>query len=194
MALVIKDLNKEFGAKAVFSGFNYTFEDSGLYVVSGESGIGKTTLLRLIAGLDTEFKGKINNFGNKPSMMFQEYRLFPHLTALENIVLTVSNTKSEAVMKKAEAMLARLGFSEDQFNLYPDEMSGGMKQRVSLCRALLYDCPILLLDEPAKELDYANARQAYEIIAEYSSSKLVIMVTHNFQGLEGINYKTIHLS
>ena len=99
MALVIKDLNKEFGAKAVFSGFNYTFEDSGLYVVSGESGIGKTTLLRLIAGLDTEFKGKINNFGNKPSMLFQEYRLFPHLTALENIVLTVSNTKSEAVTR-----------------------------------------------------------------------------------------------
>ena len=86
MMIKLKNLSKTFGRKVVFENINFEFDDVGLYLIKGESGRGKTTLLRIIAGLDTSYKGEVKKTDKcSVSFMFQEYRLFPNLSALENI-------------------------------------------------------------------------------------------------------------
>jgi ABC-type lipoprotein export system ATPase subunit len=127
------------------------------------------------------------------SFSFQEYRLFPQLTALDNVVFAISDTKNEAVVDLAKKMLFKLGLSENDIHLLPHEMSGGMKQRVSLARAFLRDTPILLLDEPTKELDEKNVRSVIEIIRDMKNSRLVIIVTHNLEDIIDLNATAIQL-
>ncbi len=186
MGLSIKNLYKAFGEKTIFSDFSYEFEDKGIYAIVGESGRGKTTLLRLIAGLDDKYKGEIS--GGEVSVCFQEYRLFPALSAQENVTEATGATDTEA-----ENMLCRLGFSKEDVNRYPAELSGGMKQRVSLVRAFLKKSPILLLDEPTKELDDALKATLYSIIKEESKMRLVIFVSHNRADIEFLNPTVINL-
>ena len=178
MSLSIKNLSKSFGNKTIFSDFSYEFKDKGLYLIKGDSGVGKTTLLRMIAGLDTDYSGEILGGGlGNVSYVFQEYRLFPTLTAIENVMI---GSKSESCddLEKAKAYLHRLGFTSADTELYPSELSGGMKQRVSLARALLADKKILLLDEPTKELDPTLSSLVLEMICEVSQDRLVITVSH----------------
>ena len=192
MSLVIKNLKKFFGEKVIFNDFSYSFDERGIYALTGESGIGKTTLLRMIAGLDSDFEGEIlSNEGI--SLAFQEDRLFPVLTALENVVFAISDTKSEAVVADAKNMLTRLGISEKDFNLLPSELSGGMKQRVSLARAFLKDAPILLLDEPTGELDEDNAALVREIIKSEGERRLVILVTHSKKEIADLSATEIRI-
>ncbi len=180
MTLRIIGLTKYFEEKCIFKDFSYDFEDGGIYTLKGESGIGKTTLLRIIAGLDKDYSGVVEGGGiGRVGMAFQEYRLFPKLTALENVVFAISDKKNTAVLDSAHKMLSLLGFEEMDMELLPDELSGGMKQRISLARAFLSGYPILLLDEPTKELDEVNATQVLNIIKELSKDRLVILVSHN---------------
>ena len=192
MPLVIKNLTKSFGDKEILNGFSYTFEERGIYAFVGESGVGKTTLLRMISGLDTEYSGEISGV-TSVSFAFQEHRLFPVLTALENVVFAISDTKSEAVVKSAEDMLASLGIDKKDFSLMPSELSGGMKQRVSLARAFLRDAPILLLDEPTGELDEENASLVREAIKKEAKKRLVILVSHNKKELDDLSAVQIKL-
>ena len=189
MSLKIANLSKKFGEKTIFDGFSYEFSDCGIYAITGESGRGKTTLLRMIAGLDKKFKGEIFGGGfDNVSFCFQEYRLFPQLSAIENVseVCGVS-------IKEAEKMLLKLGFMSTDLSLRPDEISGGMKQRVSLARAFLKKSPILLLDEPTKELDEALKSVLYSVIEEESKSRLVIFVSHNKSDIQALNPVVINL-
>ena len=180
MSLSVKDIRKSFGEKIILDGFSYDFPDRGIVAVSGESGIGKTTLLRIIAGLDKDFFGEVIGGGiGKVSFAFQEHRLFPGLSAIENIALAIEDKPSSEVLDSARNMLGRLGFSDSDMQLRPSALSGGMKQRVSLARAFLLKKDILLLDEPTKELDSELAGTVREIISEISQDRLVIMVTHN---------------
>ena len=176
MKLEIKNLTKNFNEKVIFNNFSYSFEEKGLYTIIGESGIGKTTLLRAIAGLDTDFVGVIEGGGIKNvSFMFQEYRLFPTLDALKN----ASIAKTQKNSNQAKELLIRLGFDEDDMKKCPHELSGGMKQRVAFVRALLKDTPVLILDEPTKELDPDTAKIMVDMIAEESKKRLVLVVTHD---------------
>ena len=193
MSLELKNIYKSFGDKKVISDFNFNFDDTGIYAIVGESGIGKTTLLRIISGLDKSFSGEIFPQKRKIAFVFQEYRLFPQLNAIENLIYAISNKKNEAVLKSAEEILYRLSFTKEEFMLLPGELSGGMKQRVSLARAFLYDAPILLLDEPTKELDENNANIVREIIAEEAKKRLVIIVSHNKEDISSLNATEIHL-
>ncbi len=178
MSLSIKNLTKAFDKKVVFSGFSYEFLNKGLYLIKGESGVGKTTLLRMISGLDNAYSGDILGGGlSKVSFAFQEYRLFPTLTAIENVMVS-SKSENESDLKKARAYLEKLGFTSLDMNLYPSELSGGMKQRVALARAFLSDAEILLLDEPTKELDPALSSTVLDMIKEEAKRRLVIMVSH----------------
>lgn len=189
MCLRLDNISKKFGEKSILENFSYSFEKTGLYFISGESGIGKTTLLRIIAGLDTEYSGNLENGGlDNVSFMFQEYRLFPTLNALNNAAISQKNTTKEAYK-----MLQRLGFSAEDIKKKPHHLSGGMKQRVSFVRAVLMNSAILLLDEPTKELDIDTAKIMIDIIKEESAKRLVIAVTHDDILLKKQNKGIIHL-
>lgn len=180
MGLNINIRKKYFGRKLIFGNFNYSFPDTGLFILSGPSGRGKTTLLRMIAGLDKDYDGTINGGGaTNVSFHFQEYRLFETLTALENITEVSFKEKTQSDIEGAKALLTELGFSDEELQLFPRQLSGGMKMRVSFARAIMKPARILLLDEPTKELDAKTASAVESIILEKSKQSLVIMVTHN---------------
>ncbi len=189
MILKLDNLSKRFDGVDIFTSFSYSFQNRGVYVISGESGIGKTTLLRIIAGLDKEYDGFITGGGvENVSFMFQEYRLFPTLNAVKNASLVSADN-----LNVASKLLIRLGFKENDLNKRPRELSGGMKQRVSFVRALLKNAPILLLDEPTKELDEETASIMLEIIGEEAKKRLVIMVTHDDVSDKLSDAQIIHL-
>ena len=194
MSLNVKNLSKSFGEKTIFSNFSFDFEETGIYVITGASGIGKTTFLRMIAGLDNNYTGEIYNGGRKNvTFAFQEYRLFPTLTALENAVIPNGDIKNISLVQEAKEMLTLLGFSESDLMLYPRELSGGMKQRVSLVRAFLRKSPIVLLDEPTKELNLQIVQSLYTLIRNEAERRLVIIVSHHSEDVKNLNAKEIIL-
>lgn len=194
MNLSILNLKKSFGEKKIFNGFSYVFNNTGVYALTGESGTGKTTLLRLIAGIDTSYSGTIIGGGiGNVSFAFQEHRLFPTLSALENIVLANHDEQTIEANAEAENMLLSLGIAKKDMHLAPSELSGGMRARVALARAFLKKAPILLLDEPTSELDAENADLVRKIIRKQSENRLVIIVTHNLEDISALSATEIKL-
>jgi ABC-type multidrug transport system ATPase subunit len=192
--LTVKNLNKSFGKKQIFKNFSLELPDCGVFVLCGESGVGKTTLLRMICGLDKDFSGDIIGGGIKnSSVAFQEYRLFPELSALDNLIFANHDKKSEENAREALDILRSLGFSDSDTALLPRELSGGMKQRASLARAFLRKAPLLLLDEPTKELDEENSRKVLEIIKNEAAYRLVIVITHNKSDADFLNAQIINI-
>ncbi len=195
MSLRIKNLCKSFDKKTIFRDFTYYFQDTGIYALRGDSGVGKTTLLRIIAGLDKKYYGKVlGASAGQVSFCFQEHRLFSHLSAFDNVLKASFSEESYHNRKLTKAMLKRLNFSDSDMLLCPEELSGGMKQRVAFARAVLKKSNILLLDEPTKELDTALRDTVLEIIAEESKKRLVIFVTHKPEEIEILGATTINLT
>ncbi len=180
-ALILKDLSKNFDEKQLFSHLSYEFPERGLFLLLGGSGSGKTTLLRMIAGLDSDYQGSIEGGGGEVvSMAFQEHRLFPILTALANVAEPLRAeglARAEAEERAREALLA-VGFPEGDLRTRPTALSGGMRQRVSLARAVASQRPVLLLDEPEKELDERLRERLHDVILREAAERLVIVVTH----------------
>lgn len=167
--------------KPVLSDFSYDFPEKGLFVLRGASGIGKTTLLRLIAGLEKPDEGEVALAPEKRiSFVFQEARLLPFLTVLENLLLV----KKEKDLDLANGILKTLGLGEEG-EKYPDELSGGMKLRAAIARSIYYGGDVYLWDEPTKELDPENRRTVKERLLELSREHLVIVVTHDPEIREG---------
>lgn len=194
MSLTIDRLGKRFGRKEIFKDFSYSFEDKKIYALVGESGVGKTTLTRIIAGLDTDHTGSVTGGDiGRVSVAFQEHRLIPTLTALHNVVLANHDDITDETKSEALSMLASLGISNNDANLFPAELSGGMKQRVSLARAFLKKAPILILDEPTGELDPENALLVRELIREQAKWRTVIIVTHSNEEINELSAIKIDL-
>lgn len=171
-------ISKSFDGKTVIKDLSFTFPEKGLCLLMGRSGSGKTTLLRLLAGLEKPDRGTVRGTGNA-AVCFQEYRLFPQCTALENVRLLAFCQKDTSGKECPERMLAALGFSKTDMQLKPSALSGGMKQRVSLARALCADASVLLLDEPLKELDAGLKKKALSLIIRRAENALVIMTAHD---------------
>lgn len=141
----------------------------------GPSGCGKTTVLRAIADLQTLKNGSISHDFQRLAFLFQEPRLLPWRNALENVAIVAPERQAEIA-----PLLQRLGFSASDFAKYPHELSGGMRQRIALARALIIEPDLLLMDEPFSALDHQLRRQLQQLIAEkISAGMAVCLVTHD---------------
>ena len=190
----LKDITKSFGKQSVLCGLSLEFNHTGLYIIKGPSGSGKTTLLRIIAGLDNDFTGEVTGAGiSNCSYAFQEHRLFPAASAFDNVFAVTRGSDSERTKCAMDALIS-VGFDPEDFEKLPSELSGGMKQRVSLARAIAADKPILLLDEPTKELDQALRSKLQKLFIELSKKKLIIAVTHLEDDITALSDKIIDLS
>ena len=178
-AILITNLSKSYGETVVFRNFSARLPLGETTVITGVSGGGKTTLLRLILGLETPDGGEIagvpaRRAAGRVGAVFQEDRLCPQLTALENVLL-ISGRKKE---REARDMLARLGLGES-LAVPAAELSGGMRRRCALARALCAEFDLLVFDEPFKGLDEANRRAAMDAVRAVSDDKTVLLVTHD---------------
>ena len=173
-AICIEQLSKSYGEKHVLRDFTARLPLGETTVITGVSGGGKTTLLRLILGLEAPDAGAIAGVPESCAAVFQEDRLCPQLTALDN-VLFAAGRKKEA---EARRLLARLGLG-DSVDTAAAALSGGMRRRCALARALCAEYELLALDEPFKGLDAENRRTAMETVREASHDKTVLFVTHD---------------
>lgn len=160
---------------------------SGVIGLWGPSGCGKTTLLRLLAGLEQPTAGAVEGIG-RVSMVFQEDRLLPWLTALENVTIT------GAAVETARTMLLTLGLSPEEIEALPRHLSGGQQRRVALARALTAESDLLLLDEPFNGLDEDTWKSAVPLVRAYAKERPVVLVTHIRQQAEALEAQMVVLS
>ena len=182
----IHDLSFAYGEKQIFGSFSLEIPDGARRCIFGGSGCGKTTLLRLITGLEEPADGSIETCGVRFSAVFQEDRLLPFKTVLENITL-IGAEKETALY-----MLAQLGIAEAA-DKYPSELSGGMRRRAAIARALSAEYGCLILDEPFAGLDKENIEKAAALISESVGGKTLIAVTHSEREAELLGAKIIML-
>jgi ABC-type nitrate/sulfonate/bicarbonate transport system ATPase subunit len=184
-SIVLSNISKSFGGNAVIPNFSAELSLDGVTVLRGPSGVGKTTLFRLLLGLEQPDAGEIIGMqGRKPAVVFQEDRLLPWASALENVAL-VSDSAT------AETILAKLGLG-DSMHLLPRELSGGMQRRVAIARALAYHGDVLFLDEPFTGLDEENKRIAANAILDQHIP--VYVITHEDDEAELFGaYRTLPL-
>lgn len=198
--LELKNISKRFGEKQIISDLNLKVPEKQILAIVGPSGGGKTTLLRMLAGLETIDSGDIIYNGeelpldelekrNLLGFVFQDFQLFPHLTVLENLTLSPIKTKNvakEDAEKKAISLLTRLGLAE-HVNAYPYSLSGGQKQRVALARAMMIDPEIIGYDEPTSALDPELRLEVEKLILQNCELGMTqIVVTHDLQFAENI--------
>ena len=184
------------GSRYALDGISGTFSAGKLYAVIGPSGSGKSTLLSLMAGLDRPTEGSLQLNGSdyrslnldrcrrqEIAMIFQAFQLFTLLTVLENVCfpMEANGVKQKEAKAKAKELLTSVGISEEQYQRYPANLSGGEQQRVAIARALSSGAGIILADEPTGNLDTANGNQVMEILLRlaHEEGRCVIVVTHD---------------
>ena len=190
MIIKIRDLFKTYeGDVKILKGVNLDIEKGEVISIIGASGGGKSTLLRCMIGLEDIDGGSIETPDKKKmGMVFQSFNLFPHKTALQNIMeslIVVDKMPKEEAKKIGLELLDRVGLKE-RANFYPKALSGGQKQRVALARLLVYDTNLVLLDEPFSALD----ESLNEMLLNETKKKLVeyqkkcLFVTHSPKEIE----------
>ena len=211
MSLVsIRDVRKSFGPVEVLKGVSLEVEKGDVVAIIGRSGSGKSTLLRCINGLETYDDGAIHADGievgglktnlrelrRHVGMVFQQFNLFPHLTAAENVMLapTVVNkvSKKEARALAAE-MLAKVGLSE-KMDSYPSQLSGGQQQRVAIARSLAMRPKVLLCDEITSALDPELVNEVLRVVEQLAGEGMTLMlVTHEMRFARDCGTKLIFM-
>lgn len=184
------------GTEYVLKDISYSFEKGKTYAIKGRSGSGKTTLLSLISGLERYQEGSIT-FDEKElnqidldhyrntniGIVFQSFNLLPHLTAIENVILSmdISKVKTENKQEKALQLLKKVGLDEEKGNRRVLKLSGGEQQRVAIARSLSYNPEIILADEPTGNLDKETEDEIMKILTDlaHKEKKCVIIVTHS---------------
>lgn len=192
----LKDIHKQFGQRPVITGFNLTVQKGEALGMLGPSGIGKSTILRMIAGLENPDAGHIRVDSTHIGYVFQEARLLPWDTALNNVALPLraQGVSKRTALEQARYYLQRMELSEFE-DAYPRHLSGGMRQRVALARAFAITPDILLLDEPFTGLDGTLKKTMRHLLesALETSRTAVIHVTHDQSELLDRTNRIIHL-
>jgi ABC-type nitrate/sulfonate/bicarbonate transport system ATPase subunit len=177
-------LSKRFNGNEVLSGFDLTVSSGTVSGIIGPSGCGKTTILRLLAGLERPNHGHITTSreGIRIAYVFQEPRLIPWQTALENVAFVLSGEvadRNERITRAREALESVE--MHDALQLYPDQLSGGMERRVALARALAFNADVFLMDEPFAGLDFPLRMQMIDLFNSLLSQhpRSVVFVSHD---------------
>ena len=198
--LELRNISKRFGDKQILSDFNLTIHEGKILAIVGPSGGGKTTLLRMLAGLEKIDSGEVFYNGEYLALdeltkrqllgfVFQDFQLFPHLSVLENLTISpvkMNGMPQEEANGKARALLERLGLAEFE-DAFPYSLSGGQKQRVALARAMMIDPGIIGYDEPTSALDPALRLEVEKLILQNKELGMTqIVVTHDLTFAENI--------
>ena len=190
----IKGLKKSFGTHEVLKGIDLTIKDKEVVVIIGPSGSGKSTILRCINYLEQPTAGEIivdgismndaksiNDIRKEVGMVFQRFNLFPHMTVLQNIMLSPMKTRHVSKKEAQETainLLRKVGL-EDQKDAYPETLSGGQQQRVAIARALAMKPKFMLFDEPTSALDPEMVREVLDVIKDLARDGMAMaIVTH----------------
>ena len=190
--LALSRLSVAFNGKSVFSDLSLSLAAGERVALMGPSGCGKTSLLRTAAGLLIPSAGTVERGTERVAVCFQEPRLLPWLTAVQNVNLVLSDRS--ATMAEAERLLSRLGLSVRAMKQYPTELSGGMCQRVALARTLAQKGDLLLLDEPFKALDAGLRAQVIRVVTEESKDAAVLLVTHDRTEAVAFNCRVVEFA
>ncbi|MEW9096917.1 MAG: amino acid ABC transporter ATP-binding protein [Clostridiaceae bacterium] len=205
------DVTKKFGNLTVFENLNINVTKGEVLVIIGPSGSGKSTFLRclnhlenindgkiIIEGeeLDGKNKSLVRKVTTKMGMVFQNFNLFPHMTALENVMeapITVKKENKNEARLKAERLLKKVGL-EDKMDYYPSKLSGGQKQRVAIARALAMEPDIMLFDEPTSALDPELVGEVLNVMKDLASEGMtMVVVTHEMSFAKDVGDRVIFM-
>lgn len=187
--LTIEHLTKQFGEKTLFRDLCLTVE--GPAVLWAPSGWGKTTLLRILMGLDTPTAGRVRGVG-RAAAVFQEDRLCPQLTALQNVTLVLPGSEKQ-YKEQIEADFQQLGMDAAALALPAARLSGGQKRRTALLRALWAPSDTLLLDEPFTGMDPDTLAAAAALLRTRCGTKPVLLATHDREAIRLLGWPVIEL-
>ena len=187
--LTIEHLTKQFGEKTLFRDLCLTVE--GPAVLWAPSGWGKTTLLRILMGLDTPTAGRVRGVG-RAAAVFQEDRLCPQLTALQNVTLVLPGSEKQ-YKKQIEVDFQQLGMDAAALTLPAARLSGGQKRRTALLRALWAPSDTLLLDEPFTGMDPDTLAAAAALLRTRCGTEPVLLATHDREAIRLLGWPVIEL-
>lgn len=191
-----KNVSKRFGSTVVLEDVNFSIKQGEVVVLIGPSGSGKSTLLRCINALETIDSGDllvdglsvrggastVREIRQEAGMVFQQFNLFPQMTALENVAFGPRQVRGVAkaeALRQAEELLGKVGLAERKHH-YPNELSGGQQQRVAIARAVVFGPKLILADEPTGNLDSRNGAEVMGLLTELNrEGTTIVMVTHN---------------
>jgi NitT/TauT family transport system ATP-binding protein len=190
VAVELIKINKSFGDKQVLTDFSLALEN-GITCLMGPSGKGKTTIVNILAGLLNADSGEVSipqdtNF----SFVFQEDRLLDWESALSNVLFVAPRPKQ--LVEKATQLLTEADLA-DSMHKKARELSGGMKRRVVICRALIADYDILILDEPFKGLDKEIKPQIMDMVKKHTANKFVLAITHDMYEVEYLGGRLVNI-
>ena len=190
MSIIITDLCKSFDDNEILKNVNITLEDSSIYCLMGASGIGKTTILRILMGLERADSGCISGIDTKNiSCMFQEDRLIPDLSAIDNVRIVLRRKNNRAEVRNN--LLSIL--PDDSLDLPVSSLSGGMKRRVALARALSYPGKLIILDEPFTGLDKDTKLNVINYILKMRNNRTLLIATYGTDDADLLGAKIIKL-
>ena len=179
---------KRFDEKTVLQNVSLDIPQ-GVTCLMGASGAGKTTLLRILLGLETPDSGAVKNLPDRVAVLFQEDRLVDTLTVRGNLKLALGRRYNE---KAAARMLNALQLPDVLLQTV-STLSGGMKRRVALCRALLFDADLIVLDEPFKGLDEDTKAAVIRVVKAHAASRQVLLVTHDEEEAQALDARIVRL-
>ena len=187
--LEIRELSKHFGEKTLFKDLSLTVDRP--MILWASSGWGKTTLLRILMGLEMPSSGTVSGIG-RVGAVFQEDRLCPQLTAVQNVELVLENTKSN-YKQQIVRDLQQLGLDEAALDLPVRKLSGGQKRRAALLRAVWAESDTLLLDEPFTGMDPETMKKAASLLKERCQRKPVLLATHDREAIGELGWPVLRL-
>jgi len=185
MEIVFDNVSFSYGEKRIFHGFSLAIPHGAAVAVRGASGAGKTTLVRLAAGLERPDAGEVRGCPETVSFVFQEPRLVPSMSALDNAAIAGERTLAAEILRE-------LGLAGEE-NSMPHELSGGMARRVAIARALAHKSPLLVLDEPFSGLDTAAAEMTARCISARRNGRTLLAVTHSAREAELLGADALYI-